>query len=304
MSRSPLRPLAVACCVAMLQSGCVDPSGPPRGGGSASVVATDQMDVDLQTIMVRVNDKLAASGAAYRMGRAQWVGANSSGRSVLFKLVGGKSAAFRWMSGDPRRGGRAYLTYAVDQVDGAPGGPSTGATTAAIDRAVGTWNSLACGHIPITRMPNQPGVELGVVRYLLGMGGSPAPAADFTHAGWLPGSIVAGDWLGITFTFYFLSDDNRDGKFDEFFAETYYNSDWPWAIDALWPLIDVEAVALHETGHALDLEHYGKLFVTVANGKPHWAPLAVMNPLYNGAVHALQGTDKAGFCGLWAKWPK
>jgi hypothetical protein len=87
-----------------------------------------------------------------------------------------------------------------------------------------------------------------------------------------------------------------------FFAEVYYNDFWSWGISPPWPAIDVETVALHESGHALSLEHYGKQFFTFANAKVHWAPLAVMNPAYSGPLRRPLGTDVAAFCGAWGSW--
>jgi hypothetical protein len=154
----------------------------------------------------------------------------------------------------------------------------------------------------LRRVAGAPGTDLGVTEFLLGAGGSPAITADIIQGGWLAAGVLPDAWVAVTFTYFFLTDDNHDGKFDTFFADIYYNDFWSWGVNPAWPSIDVETVALHESGHALSLEHYGKLFLTVANAKPHWAPLAVMNPGYSGPLQQPRGTDKAAFCSSWAGW--
>jgi hypothetical protein len=66
----------------------------------------------------------------------------------------------------------------------------------------------------------------------------------------------------------------------------------PWAINLALPAIDVETVALHETGDSLELGHFGP------------PPAAVMNPGYAGIRHAPLPTDHAGMCAVWGAWPR
>ena len=66
----------------------------------------------------------------------------------------------------------------------------------------------------------------------------------------------------------------------------------------------MQGTALHETGHGLGQAHFGKIFQTVANGKVHFAPFAVMNAVDPGfPTQVLQGTDRGGHCSIWANWP-
>jgi hypothetical protein len=207
--------------------------------------------------------------------------------------------------GDPRRGGGAGITYLVDQTEGAIDGLTTAQTTAAIDRAMATWDGENCSTIPIVAEANIPGLDLGVVEFLNGLGGIPVFLADITHAGWLPGGILPGGVIGVTFTFIFISggvptDVDNNGKADVAFREILYNNAFAWAINGN---IDVETVALHESGHGLSQAHFGTLFQTTSNGKFHFAPRAVMNAGYTGVQQNLRGTDNGGHCSIWASWP-
>ena len=136
------------------------------------------------------------------------------------------------------------------------------------------------------------------------------------HAGWLPASffdalVPQGSQfiLAVTIPFIFAdgsgpTDIDRDKRLDYAFAEIYYNDAFGWGIDAFFPLADVEGTALHEAGHGLGQAHFGKVFITLANGKVHFSPFAVMNAVDPGfPTQVLQGTDRAGHCSIWASWP-
>jgi hypothetical protein len=87
-------------------------------------------------------------------------------------------------------------------------------------------------------------------------------------------------------------DINHDGYADTVWTETYYSDAYAWSIDGQLPSIDVETVALHESGHALGLGHFGP------------PPDAIMNPDYAGIRHSPLATDDAGICGVWSSWPR
>src|SRR5215510_11068341 len=112
-----------------------------------------------------------------------------------------KQLGAHFVPGDPRRGGRANITYLVDQAEGAIDGLTVGQTTAAIDRAMATWNGVNCSTIPITKLPDIPGLDIGLVETLLGQTGGPFMLADITHAGWLPANVLPPNVIGVTFTF-------------------------------------------------------------------------------------------------------
>ena len=113
----------------------------------------------------------------------------------------------------------------------------------------------------------------------------------------LPPPIIAATY---TIIFTGPTDIDNDGNPDAAFREIYYTFNFPWGINTNSP-IDVETVALHETGHGLSQGHFGKAFVTNSNGKLHFAPLAVMNAGYTGVQQSLAGTDNGGHCSMWGK---
>ena len=116
--------------------------------------------------------------------------------------------------------------------------------------------------------------------------------ADIVQAGWLPKSFFdalapgGGDSiLAVTVSFVFVdpstgtpTDLNNDQHLDTAFAEVYYNDNFgdpsgsrppnPWGIGIALQGVDVETVALHESGHAFGVGRFGP------------PPVAVMNPVY------------------------
>jgi hypothetical protein len=96
------------------------------------------------------------------------------------------------------------------------------------------------------------------------------------------------------------TDIDNNGKLDVAFREILYNDAFTWNVNGN---IDIETVALHESGHGLSQGHFGKAFRTESNGKIHFAPLAVMNAAYSGVQQGLAGTDNGGHCSIWGSWP-
>ena len=256
-----------------------------------------------------MNAKLGTRVTGIGLGAVDYLtdgGSNDVGQTVFFNDRV-KQLGAHFVPGDPRRGGRANITYIVDQAEGAIDGLTVGQTTAAIDRAMATWNGVNCSTIPITKLPDIPGLDIGLVETLLGQTGGPFMLADITHAGWLPAGVLPPNVIGITFTFIFIdpatgapTDIDNNGKADVAFREILYNDRFVWSINGN---IDVQTVALHESGHGLSQGHFGKAFGTDANGKIHFAPLAVMNAAYSGVQQDLKGTDNGGHCSIWGSWP-
>jgi len=261
-------------------------------------------------LMIQANASLETNGADYRVEYAEYLTSGDSGevgQTLLFKDRGNKQLDSHFVPGDPRRGGRTNISYIVDQAEGAVDGLSVAQTTAAIDRAMTTWDSVKCSTIPITKVPDIPGLDIGVVEFLSGLGGSPFIFADITHAGWLPAGLLSNNVIATTFTFIFISppsgqptDIDNNKKFDVAFREILYNNFFTWRINGN---IDVETVALHESGHGLSQDHFGKAFITGSNGKLHFAPRALMNAAYSGIQQDIKGTDNGGHCSIWASWP-
>ncbi len=304
--RRKIMPLVVVIVIALSISLPITGSG--AGTQPTPAAQTLSTGEQIQALMAQVNAQLAASGAGYQIDHAEYITPDNSGevgQTVFFNNRGNRQLAAHFVPGDPRRGGGTNITYMVDTTEGAIDGLTTAQTTAAIDRAMATWDGANCSTIPIDGVVS-PGGDLGVIEFLNGLGGSPNINADITHTGWLPGGILAPNVIAVTFTFVFINPDDsltdidNNNKADVAFREILYNDAFVWAINGN---IDVETVALHEAGHGLSQAHFGKLFQTTQNGSFHFAPRAVMNAGYTGVQQGLSGTDSAGHCSIWGSWP-
>lgn len=227
-----------------------------------------------------------------------WIGhleGRTMGAQVVFEDRGNKQIAPQWVPGDPRRGGRADVGYAVlppgfPGIAPAPPGLAATDVNAAIDRAMATWEAQTCSDglsVPKGTFPEWQRLE-----------------SDILHVGFLP---LGEGVIGVTIPSVFVdpatgepTDIDSDGHPDYASAQIAYNSDFAWAIDGN---IDVETVVLHEAGHGLGQGHFGMAFITPANGKVHFAPRAVMNAAYSGPQQSLTGTDEAGHCSMYGSWP-
>jgi hypothetical protein len=318
--------LSLCAILALAAFGCSNDSPSPVAttGVSASGVSEQSLSVEeaLMQLMTLTNAQLETSGAGYRVHVAEWFGLGYPGsdmRVVFFSNVGNKQLAHHFVPADPRRAwgtGGTSINYCIDSTEGATtSGLTTPQTTAAIDRAMDTWQNVTCATIPLVRLADHP-VDVGVVQFINGLGGSPIVAADITHAGWFPAGILNPNTIAVTFTFIFIdgngnpTDIDSNRKLDTAFREIYYNDAFDWQIDPgcqLCPPIDVETVALHEVGHGLSQGHFGKAFLDAA-GKPglsglHFSPTAVMMAGYAGEKQDLTGSDEGGHCSIWAQWP-
>lgn len=279
---------------------------------SATTVAQD-----LDELMATVNDELAAAGADYQLEMIEYLTAGDEiGRTVFFRDVGNKQLESHFVPGDMRRddwsgtpGPFDDITWASDLAEGSAAGLDAGTTQTAISNAMATWQGKSCSTLPLTF--RSVGGDLGLFQFLFtqGLGGALEPAADVVHAGFGGlDALLQPPIIAATFTFVLVDDDtllptdiDNNGKLDTAFREIYYNNnDVSWAIGAD---IDVETVALHETGHGLGQAHFGKLFRTDANGKLHFAPRALMNAGYTGMLQKVARSDNGGHCSIWASWP-
>jgi hypothetical protein len=295
---------------------------------SAAIPCT-AVGADIQALGRAVNLGAARAGLNVRLAKVEtYAVPNQVGQTIFFN-----DRAFRsgqdYVPHDSRRlwsGDQGLrqddITYAVDGIDnlthnGFDANP-------AIRRAMTTWDDVTSTTIPLTDYGEAP-FDLGLIQYIItgGASGLLYFVADITHAGFLPKAWFedalgpgAGDQvLAVTFSFYFADDDgngtdiNGDGQLDSAFAEVYYNNNplFDWAIDghgsSVLPDVDIQTVALHESGHALSQDHFGKAFQSRPGGPLHFAPYAVMNSAYSGVQQTLTGTDLAGHSQIWGNWP-
>lgn len=268
------------------------------------------------SLLSSLNKKLKAERKNYIVALVEYItdGAGAQmGKTLYYKDIGNKQLSHHWVPGDPNRDGRTNITWTIDQTELCADIDEEVRCINAINRAMTTWNGVACATIPLVKL-NGAGIDWGYVQFLLGFGGVEGWAADFTHAGWQPAkffdAIADGGStyiLGATFTFIWIdnstgnpTDMDNNNKADVAFREVYYNDAFTWKINGHY---DVETIALHESGHGVSLAHFGKAFGTTANNKLHFSPMAVMNAAYTGIHHELLPTDVASFCSVWSHWP-
>ena len=309
MRITPRLKLAAVSTVVLLTFGCQDGTVAPGDVDSpqfrkqASGAQASGAAEFLADLAADANARLAAEGLNVRTDRAFYYTASGQAGQTVFFDDRTKQLPLHFVPGDPRRfvGANTDIAYIVDQFLPEASNLAIPVTTAAIDRAMGTWNGENCSTIPITTLPPIPHpfnagfLAGGFPTWLLG--------ADITHAGWVglgPGV------LGVAFGFIFVlgppTDIDNNGKLDTAFWEIYYSTSFTWADDGVTDF-DVQTVATHEAGHGLDQGHFGKLFRTDKNGKFHFAPRAVMNAGYTGPQRTLAGTDNGGHCSIWGSWP-
>lgn len=281
-----------------------------------------------------INLKLATRAATYRVAQMEYITSRDSGQfgsTVFAKDVGDRQLDFHFVPDLLRYAAtnRGVLSYAIDTKEGAANGGLTGTQTAgAISRAMTTWSEQTCALIPMGRVGLPASFDVGIVQNELGFGGSQAYVADVVHAGFLPGAFfdaVSPDGkgstyiIGVTFTLIWVDadgnpiDSNNDGKFDAAIREVYYNNAFSWTndvVDYTSPNVDVESIALHESGHALSQAHFGQIFNDGAGTRTpgfqllhlHFAPRAVMNAIYWDTQRSPLGPDSSAHCAIWSTW--
>jgi hypothetical protein len=315
--------LGVLLTISACQEGNAPTSVPADNEQAALSVTAAASRV--QQKLIATNQKLASRHAKFRAAYVEYLTTGAKGQigQIVFASDrGNKHLGISFAPNDTRRHPGNNITYLVDQSDASPDGLTAAQVTAAIDRAENTWEAVKCSRLVMDRVPDS-GADPDIFDGQVGFGAIGTPFADITHAGWYPavffntvfGPGASDAVIAFTIPFFFVDDNgnptdiNHDGDPDEAFAEIYYNDAFPWGINTPFP-IDVQSVALHESGHALGQAHFGKIFETLANGRIHFAPRATMNASYSndlfgdlGAQH-LSGSDIGGHCSLWASWPQ
>ena len=249
------------------------------------------------------NAILEASGVNYRLEYVElYMAGDEAGTTVFFNNRGNKQLTTQFVPGDTRRAWNPdpnTINWAHDTTE-ISNNLTPAEQSQMIANVFATWDSQKCSDPGING--GDVAADLGVIIPGLGV------AADIQHSGFF--NNPATNVLGVHFGFLFIdtgtglpTDINNDGYFDKAFGDIYYNDAFTWSDGGGGGTIDFETVALHETGHGFSQDHFGKGFISDANGKFHFAPRAVMNAAYTGNQRTLAGSDKGGHCSLWGSWP-
>lgn len=311
-------PAALALALAACADGAAPPTSPDLGAAEAPVISE---------YLAQINDSLAALGAPFRAERAEYVvarGGASTSHQVVFAADRQLRLASRWVPGDIRRAADGNrLTWAsflhFMNANGAGTHTADGNATASVDAAFETWDALGCAPIDLVRRTLPANVNPSVMLGIDGFVNDPF-AADISTMGYLPGALfdavlgpgASQNVLGVTFTYIFgtntpggfvPTDVDGNGLDDTALKEIWYNNAFPWTLTGEGNAIDVETVALHENGHALELGHFGRIWGDLKRLKINVAPRAVMNAVILGTLRTTLGTDNAAFCGVFEEWP-
>ncbi len=197
-----------------------------------------------------------------------------------------------------------------------------------IEAGMTAWRNQTCSDAPIAKVDVQPGTDPDLLdQAFFGQATSPnyVQPADIVQSGWLPPSFFTAfagpsgtNIIGVAFSFTYVLNDNGtpddpnddpatdingDGKADTGLVEIYYNNGFAWGPE----VTDFYSIIAHETGHALSLNHFGKVFVTkkdAADGLQivdvKYAPYALMNAVYVTGRNEIAGADNSAFCLVWS----
>jgi hypothetical protein len=304
---------------AIAMSACAPESTQPESAGAqdpafarAAPATGDVVNAKLQEI----NAGLAAAGAHYGVDFAEisfGPNATSDKGQIIFANDRTHRLSSKWVPGDPRRlADGNNITYMNDQTFMVANG--AGNAEPAIDASFATWQQVNCSKLDLVKRPYDGGFHSAIFQ------GGELFASDIYTLGFLPGfyfDLVLGagasqSVLGVTFTFVFgdfdaqgnftPSDIDNNGRTDTAIKEVWYNDAFTWTTTNTTD-IDIETVALHENGHALELGHFGKVAFNTSSGKLKVSPRAVMNAFILGVLRSPLGTDNGSYCSNWASWP-
>ena len=339
-----IRTLFFVLACGAVSTGCTSerlvspPTSAPAFQARAARAADNQYDpAVVSPILADLDARLAAAGSNLRVAKAEFIVDTSNWTGASQTLIANDRARgliSEWVAGDPRRDGRVGVNYAFDPRQGRapftrnPDGSGLRQVPFPelepfLEEAMSAWRDEACSSAPVDRVAVPPGVDPDLLdqAFLGSDGGRPyEQVSDIVQAGWqVPGffTAIAGpdgnNIIGVTFTFWYVdangapTDINGDGKRDTGLAEIYYNTRFAWGNSQALNVVDYYSIITHETGHAMGLAHFGKVFVTkhdAADGIQiadiTYAPKALMNAVYVTGRGEIEGTDNSSFCMIWA----
>jgi hypothetical protein len=255
-----------------------------------------------------------ATNSKYAVFSAEYLATSESGqvgRTIIFSNVGNKQLAggdfVPGLNGD----NTDKISYYIDE-NRPSNDLGVGVTSAAIGRAMKTWDGITCSELGLYQVPSARKTSTGFVSALFGFGGSLEYTADVVHSGWLPAAFFdrlakGGSTFILAVTFTIIATDaagnatdvDNNGKADVVWREIYYNDAFTWKDGSTF---DVETIALHEAGHGLSQGHFGTAFFDSGSNQLHFSPRAVMNAAYSGIQRQITETDNAGHCSNWSNW--
>lgn len=285
-------------------------------------------------VLAAMNEQLAANDSPYRIHKAELIMHADGYQGSSLTLVAddrSRGIGTEWVPGDPRRGGRTGITYAIDPRQAS--GPfilvgegvqklTFPQVETRLEEGMSAWRGQQCAVAAIDRVPVPAGIDPDFIDNLVlgsdGAGRVVTQIADLVQGGWQPlsfftriGGPTGNNILGVAFTLSFTSggvptDIDGNGKNDTGLVEIYYNGNRVWSDNGPLRTIDFFSIITHETGHGMGLGHFGKVFVTkrdaadglqVADVK--FAPKALMNAVYITGRGEIAGTDQSAFCQIW-----
>jgi len=286
--------------------------------------------------LAQLDARLAASGSNLRIAKAEFIVDTANYQPTSQTLIANDRARgirIEWVAGDPRRAGRVGVTYVFDPRQGFapftrnPDGSGLRQLTVPeldtfLEEGMTAWRDQTCSVAPVAAATLPAGVDPDLLDniFLGSDGGRPyVQVSDIVQGGWQAPSFftafagaAGNNIIGVAFTFWYVdgagnpTDVDGDGNRDTGLVEIYYNSRFAWGNSGALNVVDLYSIIAHETGHAMGLAHFGKVFVTkrdAGNGISiadiKYAPKALMNAVYVTGRNEIAGTDVSSFCQIW-----